>query len=690
MPSRTIALHGTVPKLKEADAKRLAAYVQQGGKVLAKSPLQGDGSFRVNLARAAASAKSTFALTLAIAPAGLAEQLQQLPNLSQVTLNREQLEKAEKEYRVPTEKLQISEAVISIWWRWCRQYCISGTVIGPHGCPVPGAAVTVYSVGYTGYGYSKYPQVTVTTGPDGTFTACFEWCSCPYFFCCWPCWPIWWYCWPWWWEYDILHIIEAIERQPRIPAPGPVESVTAGLNLIRPEGRALVRGQGFPQARTGAFAPDAARTALVKNKLSQADIRAVFPYWWWCCDDPNVIFSVNQGGNVILNEDPATDTRWCFEDGSTVTLIGNQQAIEACPGGPPIEAGFAWTRVGYVTVDQIIQGYTDWWGSDSVDAAFADTLDIYGGFAPGTTVSYYQVEAGQWSGDPARGGTAPSSASPISAALYNYVFVYDSTATLVFSGWIQMGPFNQGSLVNLYATEDARQNLPPPPGLAALGAFPTIPPGGFALWAYVGRKVYADSSVLVGGVPNGSVDLTLVGYDSAFNPVTLTPDAPLTLTIDNTPLTTAKVNSVRAFCQSGADAPFSGTVDCPTYTPGTTGYVKIDVTVSDANGHLGGYYVDAEYGHGAAAAVSPPGTRGYISNPLICSGTDPNYAQKSWVGCEEIMTFPGTTLGGVTPPDCCYEFRIRAFKRVTDGYSPPSFADYDFQTVGLTFSTPPC
>ena len=70
----------------------------------------------------------------------------------------------------------------------------------------------------------------------------------------------------------------------------------------------------------------------------------------------------------------------------------------------------------------------------------------------------------------------------------------------------------------------------------ALGAFPVVPPGGFALWAYRDRKVCADSSALLGGLPSGSVDLTMVGYDAGFNPVNLTPDAPLTLTTDNTSL----------------------------------------------------------------------------------------------------------------------------------------------------------
>src|SRR6266496_2363506 len=590
MASRTTSLSGKIPKLKDSDAKRLAAYLLRGNDVVAQAPLQGDGSFRITLPRTALASKSAYALRVAIAPAGAGDHLEHVPNVQQVPINRAELEKSEKDFVVPVERLAISDAILKIWWRWCRQYCITGVVIGPNGCPVPAADVTVYSVGYTGSGYSKVPRVTVTTGTDGTFTACFEWCVCPFCFC-WPCWPFWWDC---------------------------------------------------------------------------------FPWWWWYCDDPNIVFSVSQGGTLLLDENPATDTRWCFEDGSSVTLTTNDQAITDCSPGPIVESGFAWTRVGSVLVDHIDQGYAEWWGGDSNDAAFAGSLDIYGGFAPGTPVACYQVEAGQWTGNPARGGTAPGSSSPISADLYNYVFIFDGTATLVFAGWIKMGPFTGGAVPNLYATEEARQSGPTPPGLSA---FPAVPAGGFVLWAYRERKVYAASSALIGGNPSGSVDLTLVGYDTGFNPVALTPDAPLTLTIDNTGLTHAKINSVLAFRADGTVPPLTGTGDCPAYDIGPGGYVQVNVTVSDANGHLDEYNVSAEHGHGHTDLVTPPGTRGYVTNPLVSFG-DPNYAQKSWIGGSEVMTY-------YPPVDCCYEFRIRASKRATDGYSGPSLSDYDFQTISL-------
>jgi hypothetical protein len=146
MPSKMLALIGTLPKLKEADAKRLAVYVVRGNEVLARGSVQADGSFRFNLAREMVSAKGIYGLSLAVAPVGLGDHLEHVPNVPRVLLNPEHLEKAEKEFRVPVEKLQISDAVLKIWWNWCRLYCVSGTVVGPNGCPVPAASVTVYTV----------------------------------------------------------------------------------------------------------------------------------------------------------------------------------------------------------------------------------------------------------------------------------------------------------------------------------------------------------------------------------------------------------------------------------------------------------------------------------------------------------------------------------------------------------------
>ena len=266
MAGRSIPLLGSIDKVGPADAARLAAYVVRGNDVLAQAPVQADGAFRLTLARAALDSKSPYGLSVVVAPAGAGDHLEHLVDAPKIALDRAALEKADKDYRL-TQKIAISDAILARWWRFCIKYCVNGTLVGPNGCPVPGADVTVYTVTYTSGGYTKVPRATVTTGPDGTFTACFPWCRCIFCFPCWPCWPLWWNCWPWWWEYDILHVIEAIERQPIPVGPGPVER--ANLGLFKPDSRALMRGEGFAAARqANVTIQDSARTALIKSKLN--------------------------------------------------------------------------------------------------------------------------------------------------------------------------------------------------------------------------------------------------------------------------------------------------------------------------------------------------------------------------------------------------------------------------------------
>jgi hypothetical protein len=684
--SSRITITGKVTGVTESDAARLAAYIVVCNEILAQGPILADGAYRLNLDPAAVTAKSAYGLQLVVAPSGASRQLSQLPNLKRVDLKRDALEKAKGAFHA--KEIALSQEVLKVWWQWCPLYCVSGTLNGPDGCAAPGAEVTVYNVVWTSQGYTKTPRATVITAADGTFTACFPWCSFGRF-PCWPCWPIWWECWPWWWDWDILHVIKALEAQPALPGPGPVEARANQIAMFRPDARALMRGQGFMSAQMGPMAPDAGRTALIRAKLGNARLRALFPWWWWCCDDPNIVFSASQNGNVIVNENPAIDTRWCLEDGSNVTLVGVNGTSTTCQPLCPPETGFVWTNVGNIDVSDISQGYADvpaLLSTDDRDMAFAYTLDLYGMFPVSTNVAYYQVEAAPWAGNPARGGTPPAAGSgvPVGAPLDHVYYFYKSDGSFDSSHTVKMGPFTQGGLVNLYTTPEARQTVPTPPGLLP---FPTPPAGGSVYWDKQGLILESDSSNLITGLPTGAADLTVLGYDTSLNPVTLTPDDPLTLMIDNTPVTIQRVNSVVAYKAPNVLALNLNTTACPAFDVGPSGFVAIDVTVSDANGHLYGYYVDAEYGHGNAPIVSPPGIRGYVTNPLV-SGSDPNYAQKSWIGGEEVMYFPALPTNPASPPpDCCYEFRIYYAKRVTNGYNYPTWSQGDFQTVNLKFSS---
>src|SRR4051794_36993567 len=324
MASDPVLLVGKLPKASLEHAHRTSVYLASGDEVLAEYPAL-EGEIRIPVDRGAlAEARN---LGVVVGPKGLAKSLAGVPDLQRVPVDPGQLSKRGAELRLPLEKVKLNPETFERWWGWCKWYCVSGQIVGPDGCPAPFAEVTVYSVDFA---LTRTPRATVLADENGNFTACFNWCEC--FFCCWPCWPHWWWCWPWWWEWDILHVLERIEEVvPRIPVgPGPVEKLR--LPLSRPDGKALARGEAFCSQRRleERFAPDEARTALIKRKLSSESIRRVFPWWWWCCDDPNICFSATQGGNTILDEDPATDTRWCFAEGQSVVLVASGQVFTTC------------------------------------------------------------------------------------------------------------------------------------------------------------------------------------------------------------------------------------------------------------------------------------------------------------------------------------------------------------------------
>src|SRR5260221_7928824 len=217
MPSRLITISGKLPEIAK-DANRVAVYLFSGNQLLADVPAQSGGNVNFHVAEDVLASGEE--LKAVVGPAGLgAHALAQRSDLLSVPIDRQKLDREKATLDFPLAKIALKPDIIDKWWLWCRQYCVDGTVVGPDGCPVPGAAVTVYSVAHTGwFGYSKTPRKTVTTGADGKFHACFNWCTCRFCMPCWPCWPIWWSCWPWWWELDLLHVLDQIEARATLNA----------------------------------------------------------------------------------------------------------------------------------------------------------------------------------------------------------------------------------------------------------------------------------------------------------------------------------------------------------------------------------------------------------------------------------------------------------------------------------------
>jgi hypothetical protein len=595
--------------------------------VLATAPLATDGSYRISLPPGAAHASAPGALQLALLPSIAAAYPGRVSNAPRASLGCGVMAEGAALEGPP---LTVDPRLMDEWAVFWREWQVSGTLTGPDGDPAPGAEVTAYTVYWSGGAYHRTARASATTGPDGSFALGFPWWDL--FHSCWPCEPIWWLCWPWWWESDILHVIEALERR------------RAGHHdpLFRPDGDALIRGQGFAAATGfGAAVQDPARTALIRQKFADKALRDAFPWWWWSCDEPNVLFGATQGASVILAEDPAADTRWCMESGQAVALTGNRATLTLCKRAEAPACGMAWTRVGDIPTGAIDAGGLAQDTGDWVDVAFAGWLELYAAMAPGAC-DYYQVRGAVWNAPACRGGTrpAPGAGAPIATTLWQKVWIFDPTTLVTAAHDVKMGPFTANGVTGLYATQAARQHLPAPPGLAP---FPPVPDGGEVFWAHDELVLATNGATLLGGIAFGTVDLSLAFHDSGFAPLPPLPAAPLTLTIDETPVSVQSIDHVSR--------------------PGGGAAAEVAVTVRDGNGFLYGYELEAHDHDGNAAPVVPPGVRGYLSNPLAAGGDG---AAKSWVGGTEAIVVEGACA-----------LRLYAGKRVTDGYAWPSLPEAD-------------
>ena len=250
-----------------------------------------------------------------------------------------------------------------------------------------------------------------------------------------------------------------------------------------------------------------------------------------------------------------------------------------------------------------------------------------------------------------------------------------------------MGPFTSPAhpgIPNLYATEEHRHLVP----TAFLPAFPA---GSFMAWSHQGLKVTAAASTLAGG-SLGAARLGVAAFDSAFNPLVLPANTAdhLTLQVDTTPLTAAHINTFAAFDSAGNPVTSTGdSVDCPAFNVGPGGYVVLNISVRDDNGHLCQYQLVPNFGHGSTGSTvpnvrgyrtptpfAPPPVPGPYSEPAIAHiGGDPSTGKAFVGGTENITFYPAV--------NCCYDFRLGVSKRVTTGYGFVGGSTPDFWTATL-------
>jgi hypothetical protein len=719
---RLVAITGKLPALSSSNLNRLSAFLVHNNTVLSQSPLSDKGTFQFHVAKHLANAPG---VSVVLGPKALDPQ----SVLSHADLPRAAVSGVDRQegdaINVSFADQNIDDKLIDLWWIWCREYTVSGTLETAAGCPV-GASVTVYNVTCGVGGLVETPIETVTTDANGNFTFTFNWCSRT---CWWPCWPIWWYCWPWWWEWDILAVLENVERQIAVESSANLFVAPASAAPLRqPLGADLMTGVGFASTRAvSELKPDSARTALIASKFANPRIRELFPYWWWCCENPNIVFSATQGTTTILNENPSTSTRWCFASGQTVALTGNSQTAGSCQVQSNGECGFEWSSVGDMpggtAVGDITSGYANGApGSVCSNMAFNGSLDLWGNFG-GDCFAFYQVQASQWNGNPARGGSNPGVYEPLSAALVDSVTIFRGGSWLAPVP-VVLGPCSLNGVDNLYMTRLQRQTGVVPAGVTGLPPFPALLPGDLIFWSDgstgTGLVLTVAAADLVGSSGAGGVTLALVPYDINAVPVfdpspSFGPD--LTLMIDTTPLSIATIDW-NPPAQSGV---FSGvynadgtpatlttgsTTSCLSYQISGSGYVLIHSTVVDPQGHLAEYYIETQYGDNET--ITPvPGDRDYAQPPssFTTAGTPPTtpLAVDSGYSVPNTSSSPTPAVPGPSIPawsfagggdttfipittTCCYDFQLWVSKRTTNGYNSfcGDFGLAHFQTVNIT------
>lgn len=256
---------------------------------------------------------------------------------------------------------------------------------------------------------------------------------------------------------------------------------------------------------------------------------------------------------------------------------------------------------------------------------------------------------------------------------------------------VDLGPCSFGTHTNLYVTTQFRQ--PPPAGVTGLAPFPGIAGDVVLGYAFAGRLVSAAAGALIGGAPAGGVDLSLTALASDGSPVHLTTSETLTLMIDTTGIY-GHIDWLRAYESPGHEVQLStGTTECPSYHIGPNGFLVAHVNVNDPHGHLSAYEIQAEFGHSGlgTAPVIDPAHRGYNSGGAPFLGVDGGYGQPNpgGSGTATSVSFVG---GGdtitITPRmSCCYDFRLKAGKRVTDGTnSSAGLTLQDYWTVSIDVS----
>lgn len=332
-------------------------------------------------------------------------------------------------------------------------------------------------------------------------------------------------------------------------------------------------------------------------------------------------------------------------------------------------SGFIFTSVGDVPTASIIQNSgdtshgladvsasmaSDFGIPQYQDSPFGGLLKLYGLFGnTDTNVDYYQILVGKWTGSVP---PAPGDYRPLNRALAKVKYIINPDFTVSYLN-VSLGPKTISGVDNLYQ-------------LTTEG-----------YWYHVDQRILWDTRL----EENGKYTITYRAYQYSPPPLdSVTEVFPtgnsldeLTVIIDNTPIT-AEIHNVKYDPSS------------PNYDIGTDGKIlecgiislanntenlRFNITAKHPNGYLLSYKLDMVYGKNHNGGV--------IATDSYTPASPP-----SWVGVEGVEVETDNAPGALVPwQRCAYQFRLRAYSRVTNGsgyiYSS-EFSDHYFLDFGIS------
>lgn len=629
----------------------------------------------------------------------------------------------------------VEQTIYLCWLFCCRTYTISGRVVCRHWhynqtqrrwilCdePVPGAIVEAYDVDRFWWWYWRDFISSAVTDINGNFSIHFTWCCTR------------WY--PWFTpnlavDPDIFSRIQTLyfnaqlpfPQLPPNPEPDPAifqQLLGSAANLPGSLLRASSQSPGlFPALEpNSSFSAEALQAVLPPSPELQA--LRVWPWYNWSDCAPDVVFRVtqkcNDRNNVIYTE-TNNETRWNISNPLTVTLLANKLAccVPVCRD-PECPECLKLTVIGCTQVDQIstltgppdFRGYARTGGTAAdpyKDNPFFGSLQVRG--AVGWDVDYFKVQysknGGAWTDlpTPAFGGFGRS--------------YWDGSTFVSVSDFSPALKNGQTVIITRRHYEDTHPAIPRFGGAVIWNDFdtlfyfdttnPALTPDALYELRFVAYATDAADNLLLASeriLPtcgSNSAETVYLRIDNqgSMHPVpTLLHPCTIIHQCTNEPDC-----YIRQICKNEGqpDQICISACDIVRLKPTDTLTIHFSVTCppTTEDGHLGGYWLRAEYGISQAFYITAPtyvdvtgGVGTLLPDPTPEVG--PSYTQALAQGAPRPHWYGGdfkVTIKGSDFPECCaFLLRLWAWKRTTNGCSSPTVTHANQFEISFTVLRP--